>query len=337
MSVITSITTPAGSYPLTITGTSGTIVVSPAAATHFAVSAPGSAATGSAFSFTVTAQDAFNNTVTSYASTMRFTSSDPAASLPSGSTLTNGTGTFTATLKTTGSQTITVTGTGNNTLTGTSNPIAALDANQRYVAQAYLDLLQRSVDHAGLVYWAGLLDLSQITRLQFTQTLISSIEYRVLEIEPLYQNFLHRTIDAGGLKYWSDSLAAGAPLEAIKSSIFGSDEYFRLHASNNDSYLKAVYQDLFGRTIDSGGEQYWLDQMQNHGLTRVALANTFVRLPEAEDTLVKSYYLLYLHHQPDPTGLSFYSAALQKGTLRDEDVVKLLVASDEYFGLSSAR
>jgi hypothetical protein len=94
-----------------ITGTSNTIAVSAAAATHFNVSAPGSATAGSAFSFTITAKDQFNNTNTGYAGTVHFTSSDGGAILPANSTLTNGVGTFSATLNTTGSQTITATDT----------------------------------------------------------------------------------------------------------------------------------------------------------------------------------------------------------------------------------
>src|SRR5204862_7933473 len=96
-----------------ITGTSGTIAVSAAAATHYSVTAPASATAGTAFSITVTALDQFNNTATSYAGTVHFTSSDGQAALPNDSTLTNGTGTFSATLKTAGSQTLTATDTAN--------------------------------------------------------------------------------------------------------------------------------------------------------------------------------------------------------------------------------
>src|SRR5205807_1258307 len=81
-----------------ITGTSNSIAVGAAAASHFAVTAPASATAGSAFNFTVTALDAFNNTATGYAGTVHFTSSDGAATLPGNTTLTNGTGTFSATL-----------------------------------------------------------------------------------------------------------------------------------------------------------------------------------------------------------------------------------------------
>src|SRR5207302_1831355 len=92
--------------------------------THFTVSAPASATAGSAFSFTVTAQDQFNNTATGYAGTVHFTSSDGQRSEERRVANTNGTGTFSATLKTAGSQTLTATDTVTSSITGTSNAIA---------------------------------------------------------------------------------------------------------------------------------------------------------------------------------------------------------------------
>jgi hypothetical protein len=90
-----------------ITGTSGTIAVGSGPATHFTVNAPAVANTGVAFSFTITAQDAFNNTATAYGGTVHFTSSDGAAVLPANTTLVAGTKTVSATLNTVGGQTIT--------------------------------------------------------------------------------------------------------------------------------------------------------------------------------------------------------------------------------------
>jgi hypothetical protein len=112
-----------------ITGTSNAIAVSAAAATHFTVSAPASATAGTAFNFTVTAADQFNNTATSYAGTVHFSSSDGASVLPANATLTNGVGTFSATLKTAGSQTITGTDTVTSAITGTSTPILVAPNN----------------------------------------------------------------------------------------------------------------------------------------------------------------------------------------------------------------
>lgn len=105
-----------------------TVAIAAAAATHFTVSAPATATAGAAFSITVTAFDAFNNTATGYSGTVHFTSSDAASTLPANSTLTNGAGSFSATLRTSGSQSITATDTVNNSITGTSNAIAVQPA-----------------------------------------------------------------------------------------------------------------------------------------------------------------------------------------------------------------
>jgi subtilisin-like proprotein convertase family protein len=118
----------AGSQSLTVsdsvngslTGTEAGIAVSPAAASRLAVSAPAGATAGTLFSVTVTAQDAYGNTATGYAGTVHFTSSDGQAVLPGNATLPNGTGTFSVTLKTAGSQTLTATDTATGTLTGSA-------------------------------------------------------------------------------------------------------------------------------------------------------------------------------------------------------------------------
>ena len=106
-----------------INGTSPTITVNAAAANHFGVTAPASSTAGNAFNFTVIAHDPFNNTVTSYAGTVQFSSSDPAVPLLGGSTLVGGVGLFPAVLKTSGFRTITATDTTTASIFGVSNPI----------------------------------------------------------------------------------------------------------------------------------------------------------------------------------------------------------------------
>jgi hypothetical protein len=96
----------------------------PPAATHFAVSGPASATQGVSFNFTVTALDASNNSTSNYAGTVRFTSSDSAATLPANAALSGGTGTFSATLRSAGNQTVTAGDSGNPSITGSSAAIS---------------------------------------------------------------------------------------------------------------------------------------------------------------------------------------------------------------------
>ena len=106
-----------------ITGTSASIDVNASLGPHFSVTAPANDTAGISFNFTVTALDGANDVLPSYSGTVLFTSSDSQASLPVNSTLTNGTGSFSATMKTAGSQVVIATDTVTASMTGTSNPI----------------------------------------------------------------------------------------------------------------------------------------------------------------------------------------------------------------------
>jgi FG-GAP-like repeat len=90
---------------------------------HFLVSWPSTATAAVASVGTVTAQDAYNNTVTAYSGTVGITCSDGGATLPPNNTLGSGTRKFTATLNTAGNQTITATDIAAATLTGHSGTI----------------------------------------------------------------------------------------------------------------------------------------------------------------------------------------------------------------------
>ena len=105
-----------------ITGT-GFFTIQPGVVTHIGLTAPSSAYVGSPISYTLTAYDLYGNVATSYGGTVVFTSTDPSAILPGSSAITNGTGTFSATMETAGSQTITATDAANS-LTATSNAIS---------------------------------------------------------------------------------------------------------------------------------------------------------------------------------------------------------------------
>jgi len=119
---VTATATGLSSVNFDLTNTAGT-------ATHVAVTAPGTAISGSPFSITVTALDQLGDTATGYTGTVHFTSTDSAATLPADYTFTGGdagthTFTLTITLNTAGAQTITATDPGTSSITGTSGAVA---------------------------------------------------------------------------------------------------------------------------------------------------------------------------------------------------------------------
>ncbi|HEV2520948.1 MAG TPA: choice-of-anchor D domain-containing protein, partial [Candidatus Acidoferrales bacterium] len=110
-----------------ITGSQTAVTVNAATAASLKVSGyPNPATAGTANNFTVTALDALNNTATAYRGTVHFTSSDAQAVLPANYTFTpadNGTHTFSATLKSAGTQSLTATDTVTASITGSQTAI----------------------------------------------------------------------------------------------------------------------------------------------------------------------------------------------------------------------
>jgi hypothetical protein len=119
------------SFTITATDNTGftgsqafTLTVDPATAASFVVSGfPSPTTAGVAGSVSVTAKDAFGNVATGYGGTVHFTSSDPQAVLPANATISGGTGSFSATLKTAGNQSLTAQDTGNSSLMGSEGGI----------------------------------------------------------------------------------------------------------------------------------------------------------------------------------------------------------------------
>ncbi|HEY7425245.1 MAG TPA: choice-of-anchor Q domain-containing protein [Gemmataceae bacterium] len=133
----TAVLTKAGTQSITatdstnavLTDSEGNILVEAAAANTMSLSGfPSSLTAGTQGTFTVTAYDAYGNVATSFADTVHFTTSAAKFVLPADTTLTNGTGQFSATLFSAGTQSITVTDSTTPTLTATEGGITVTPA-----------------------------------------------------------------------------------------------------------------------------------------------------------------------------------------------------------------
>jgi hypothetical protein len=125
----------AGSQTIAETSASGTdtstIAVRPAAASQFVIPDLSTATVGTPQSFTVIAEDAYGNVATGYTGTVKFSSSDTAATLPGNAPFTSaeaGVQTFSVTFETAGTQSLTVTDTVNSSVRGTQSGIVVAPA-----------------------------------------------------------------------------------------------------------------------------------------------------------------------------------------------------------------
>jgi hypothetical protein len=216
---------------------------------------------------------------------------------------------------------------GGSSASSTSKAVVG-SVNERFVSQAFLDLLQRPVDATGLQVFSAALDAG-LPPSQVAQGITSSQEYRTDLIAADYQLFLHRTADLTGLGNFLNFLAGGGTDEQVAVALTGSAEYFQNRGGGtNDGFLTALFQDALGRPIDAGARASFNQQLAG-GTTRSQVAATIFASTEYRQDLVGGYYLRFLHRPADSAGLANFVSALGNGA-KDEDVIAALVGSGEY-------
>src|SRR5262249_4498974 len=129
--------------------------------------------------------------------------------------------------------------------------------------------------------------------------------------------------------------------------LIGSGEYFQSRGgSTNDGFLTALYSDALGRAVDPTALSGFGLALAA-GFSRSQLALAVLTSPEYKTDLIQSYYQKYLRRPADQAGLTTFVALLgsqppglqpiftgnsllQRPPIRDEDIIAMLVGSQEY-------
>jgi hypothetical protein len=216
--------------------------------------------------------------------------------------------------------------------------VTAGDQNQRFVAQAYLDLLGRTVDPSGLQLFGGLLDNGTLNRLQVAQDIENSVEFRTVEVNHAYQQILGRQADPTGLNAFIQFLANGGTVEQLKATLAASPEFLTNAlaqdttagmTTSNQKFVDFLFQKVLNRTADAGGLAAFTTALAN-GSSSFSVAQAIISSTEAESDLVQGFYLQFLKRPADTGGLNAFTQALVSGT-SDEMVIAEFVSSGEYF------
>jgi uncharacterized repeat protein (TIGR01451 family) len=206
--------------------------------------------------------------------------------------------------------------------------ILLLPESQRFVSLVYHDLLGRDVDPTGLAYWSGLID-GGVSRAQVVLGIQASHEYRADLVEDLYEHYLKRPADSSGLTYFVGLLDAGWTTEDVAAALTRSTEYYQNRAGGTAAgFLNALYQDAFGRTVDSGAESAFTPLVAN-GSTRAQVVALIFASQEFHSLQLESYYETFLQRASDPSGQWYFAEALRHGA-QDQDVIAAIVGSDEF-------
>lgn len=225
------------------------------------------------------------------------------------------------------------TNTTNNTAGVTGVVVASNSTSpQRFVAQAYVDVLGRAADSATISAASSLLSQG-LVRVQLAASLDHSAEYYATIVTPAYHQFLGRDPDQGGLSYWVGLMQHGLTDEQLQAGFVGSAEYYAHVGGTDKAWVDAMYNNLLNRGPDGGGEAYWVGRL-GAGANRAAVAYGFAASDEREGIIVQGDYAHYLGRTAAQAEVAFWVNAFRHGTT-NEDVVTGFVGSAEYFNRSS--
>jgi hypothetical protein len=194
-------------------------------------------------------------------------------------------------------------------------PAATDEQLRAYIESVYQLLLGRGADDVGMQYWLGKFH-EGVARETIASAFANSGEFRSGILAAHYQYFLFRPIDSAGLDYFLALMRfAGFRIQDIDVLLMASDEYYDFADRIPSEYIRFVYHHLLGREPDSG-----------------LVAAAIIYSTEALTPVVGFYYQYVLGRPGDPAGVAYWVGQIQAGH-RDEDVIALLIGSDEYFDL----
>lgn len=154
-------------------------------------------------------------------------------------------------------------------------------------------------------------------------------EFLGRKVRDYYSRFLGRQAGPDEVARWVQSLHQGATLENIIAIILSSDEYFRRHQGTNKDWLDAVFLDAFNRIRDPDPSNSLLVAL-NNGTSRLAVATFIVTSNEYQTKVVTDFFRTYMDRVPGGGEIAFGVSSQQLGA-RDEQLLSVLLASEEYF------
>lgn len=97
----------------------------------------------------------------------------------------------------------------------------------------------------------------------------------------LYQAAFDRTPDLPGLGYWIYGMDRGLKLSDVAAAFQVLPEFESIYGKNvsDDVFLTHLYNNVLHRDPDAGGFEYWMNAMQNNGVTHTEILTLFSESP----------------------------------------------------------
>ena len=110
--------------------------------------------------------------------------------------------------------------------------------------------------------------LSSLSIVMILGSMANAQEANYDNVTGLYSATFNRAPDEAGLKYWVDTKME---LEDIAKSFFDQPETQALYpeaGTDDANFVEATYHNLFNRTPDDAGMDYWKGQLEGHHISK---------------------------------------------------------------------
>lgn len=155
-------------------------------------------------------------------------------------------------------------------------------------------------------------------------------------VQRIYVAYFGRPADPAGLSYWANQyLEAGMPTDmaeitaaygtnaAVRTfvDVFGSSQESRdLYPGDNDSFITAIYHNIFSRNPDSAGKAFWVNALDAGLMTRAMAAISLMAGARSTDITVINKKInaatMFTNALNTPRRLEAYSGLTANAVLR---------------------
>lgn len=221
--------------------------------------------------------------------------------------------------------------------------------NTAFVTYLYQKILGRTPTQAEASGWVNALNAGTLSRSQLARAFFLSGECTNRVIDAFYAAYQPgglTTPPPDDLEALGMDLRSGhTEVQVLTQMLTANGDY--VSTQPQGSWIRALYQDVLGRSAGPSEVAYWLTLMEG-GASMAAVANAFVSSPEANTQLISTpqypagpvrigtiqgYYQRFLGRTPTAAEAAIWVNALDSGAARNS-VIAAFLGSNEYYNLA---
>ncbi len=233
-----------------------------------------------------------------------------------------------------------------------------------FAERCYSELLKRSGDLTGIVYWANQLASKSLTGAQCISNFVNSAEFKSQNLSNteivtrLYKTMLDRAPDSAGLADWKNLLDNGVSVDYVVNGFANAPEFNHIITGicakygivagslkltqardqnpNITAFVARCYKFVLNRAFDVDGLNFWCGNILYNNLSGAVLVDSFVNSTEFRDRglsyedQVEILYQTMLNRASDSTGKTDWVNYLKNYGVTIRNIVSGFGASREF-------